>query len=357
MRSSEVQELEHIMKRVPCEVKVSTFAIFFDIKFNFTQGGTDTPAGKVNILLQGYISREIVEDFALVSDMAYVAQNGGRIIRAVLEIAISKKWSNVTGVLMELSKAIETRLWPFDHPLKQFQLKADTLYNLEKWADEWSVTQLAGFDAAILGKLVHLNEQHGRAIVNAAKQFPSVQILYSLQPIAADILKICLKVKRAFEWNLAVHGTSEAFWIWIEDDTGLDILQLSRITLRETTDTLKIDFFIPIPQGRPPPFVTIRSVSDRWLGAEDNINIAMDSLIMPPAPPPHTRLLPLPFLSMNELEGFSVLTRIFSRRLHTFNNIQTQSFWNIVRARHHSLLCAPSGSGKSTVAQMLIWYV
>ncbi|KAF8812579.1 Sec63-domain-containing protein [Phlegmacium glaucopus] len=341
IRESEVQELEHIMKRVPCEVK----------------GGTDTTAGKVNILLQGYISREIVEDFALVSDMAYVAQNGGRIIRAVLEIAMSKKWSSVTAVLLELSKAVETRLWPFHHPLKQFQLKAETLYNLETWADEWSVTQLAGFDAASLGKLVHLNEQHGRAIVNAAKQFPSVQILYGLQPIAADILKVCLKVNRAFEWSTAVHGTSEHFWIWVEDDTGLNVLQSSRITFRETTDTLKIDFFISIPQGQPPPFVTIRSVSDRWVGAEDNLNIAMDSLIMPPASPPHTRLLNLPFLSMNELEGFSNLARIFSRRLHTFNNLQTQYFWNLVRGRRHSLVCAPSGSGKSTAVQMLVWYV
>jgi len=289
--------------------------------------------------------------------MAYVAQNGGRIIRAVLEIAISKKWSNVTAVLLELSKAVETRLWPFDHPLKQFQLKAETLYNLEKWADEWSVTQLAGFDAASLGKLVHLNEQHGRAIVDAAKRFPSVRIFYGLQPIAADILKICLKVKRAFEWNTAVHGTSEHFWIWVEDATGLNVLQLSRITFRETTDTLKIDFFISIPQGQPPPFVTIRSVSDRWVGAEDSVNIAMDSLIMPPASPPHTRPLHLPFLSMNELEGFSNLARIFSRRLNTFNNLQTQYFWNLVRTRRHSLVCAPSGSGKSTAVQMLVWYV
>jgi hypothetical protein len=29
MRESEVQELEHIMKRVPCEVKVIIFALFF----------------------------------------------------------------------------------------------------------------------------------------------------------------------------------------------------------------------------------------------------------------------------------------------------------------------------------------
>lgn len=38
------------------------------------QGGTDTDVGKVNILLQAYISKSPIEDFALVSDTAYVAQ-------------------------------------------------------------------------------------------------------------------------------------------------------------------------------------------------------------------------------------------------------------------------------------------
>jgi antiviral helicase SLH1 len=87
----------------------------------------------VNILLQGYISRQPVDDFALVSDAAYSAQNGGRIVRALLEIAISRKWASVSAVLMGMSKAIEKRLWPFDQPLKQFDLKYDIFYGLERW--------------------------------------------------------------------------------------------------------------------------------------------------------------------------------------------------------------------------------
>src|ERR1700742_763130 len=83
-----------------------------------------TSQGKVNILLQSYVSRYRVEDFALVSDQAYVAQNAGRIIRALLEIALSNKWSNVGHVLANLSKDIEKRMWPnMDHPLRQFNLQ------------------------------------------------------------------------------------------------------------------------------------------------------------------------------------------------------------------------------------------
>lgn len=38
------------------------------------QGGTDTSQGKVNILLQAYISKAYIEDFALVSDTGFVQQ-------------------------------------------------------------------------------------------------------------------------------------------------------------------------------------------------------------------------------------------------------------------------------------------
>ena len=42
------------------------------------KGGVENSYGKVNILLQVYISREAVESFSLTSDLAYVAQVRGR---------------------------------------------------------------------------------------------------------------------------------------------------------------------------------------------------------------------------------------------------------------------------------------
>lgn len=297
----------------------------------------------------------MVEDFALVSDMAYVAQNGGRIIRAILEIAVSKKWANVTAVLMAMSKAIESRLWPFDHPLKQFHLKPETIFSLEKWADEWSVSELVELDANSLGQLVHLNEAHGSAILNAAKQFPSVKIAYVLRPIASDVLKISLSISSAFEWNPKIHGTSEPFWIWVEGEDGTVILQFSHVMFHQTTDILELDFFIPIANGIPPTLITVRSISDRWVGAEDVATINLDTLIMPSIAEPHTTVLNLPFLDLGDIQP-SFLQDLFPRQLHTLNSMQTQTYWNFVHTKTNSLLCAPAGSGKSTLAQMSIWY-
>jgi antiviral helicase SLH1 len=344
------------MERIPCEVMVSLDFVPIPSHRELIriQGGADTSRGKVNILLQGFISRELVDDFALVSDTSYAAQNGGRIVRALLEIAISRKWPNVTGSLMGLSKAIEKRLWPFDQPLRQFDLRGDVFYGLQQWADEWSVAQLAALDAPALGKLVHLNEYHGLAILNAAKQFPTVQIGYDLRPLGYDVLKIVVRIKRAFTWNSKVHGSAEPFWLWVEDHEGLIILQLSHLIFRQTTETTKVEFVISIPDGQPPPSVTIRYVSDRWMGAEDEVLIPLDSLMMPTSSSCHTRLLELPFLSTSVLRN-PIIERIFSARVNHFNAIQTQTFWSLVNTRSHSLVCAPVGSGKSTMAHIVTW--
>ena len=59
MRDEELQELDRHLDE-SCVLPVA--------------GGSENSYGKVNILLQTYVSREMVDSFSLVSDSAYVAQ-------------------------------------------------------------------------------------------------------------------------------------------------------------------------------------------------------------------------------------------------------------------------------------------
>lgn len=309
----------------------------------------------MNILLQGYISRTYVEDFALVSDSAYAAQNGARIIRALLEIAISRKWANASTVLMSMSKAIEKKMWPFHQPLMQFELKNDVLYGLTEYMDDWSPADLAEMDAEELGKLLHLNKQHGEALRTAARQLPAVDLTYKLRPLGSDVLKISVTVTRAFTWNNKLHGSVEPFWLWVEDADGMFILQLTHLLFREKTTSLNVDFVISIQSGTPPPSVTLRFVSDRWMGAEDELSMPLASLKMPQVSTSHTPRLDLPFLPLSAISNPSV--DIFSRQLHGFNAIQTQVFWSLVNTRMNALLAAPTGCGKTALGLATLWYV
>jgi antiviral helicase SLH1 len=312
-----------------------------------------TRQGKVNVLLQGYVSWIFLEDFALVSDMQYVAQNAGRIVRALLEITISKKWASTTAVLMKMSKAIEKRLWPSDHPLKQFHLKQDVLYGLEKFASDYSVSDLLQMSREELGDLVHLNLIHGQAILDAAKEFPAAQVSYSLRPLGPDVLRIDTHVRGSFSWS-SKHDSVEPFWLWVEDHEERVILQVTYLLLRHSTDVLDVEFLISIPEGEIPPFVTIRYVFERWMGAEGKVDVPFDELVMPARSNSHTPRLTIPFLSLSVLQN-NILGELFAAKLRILNAIQTQAFWSTVNTANNALVCAPSGSGKSTLGYILVW--
>ncbi len=97
------------------------------------KGGADNPEGKVNILMQVFIGRGVVDNFSLVSDLAYVAQNSSRIMRGLFEICLKKGWATMAAKTLEISKCLEHQLWSFDHPLRQFnRLSFEILNKLEE---------------------------------------------------------------------------------------------------------------------------------------------------------------------------------------------------------------------------------
>lgn len=283
----------------------------------------------------------------------YAVQNGGRIIRSLLEIALSRKWANVGVVLIRLSMSVEKKLWGYEHPLAQFDLSAELLYNLTRWADDIEICDLALKTAAELGTLIHLNERHGAALLRAAKQFPAVSLFAKLRPLSHELLRIHLVVQRSFEWSAKIHESGEPFWIWVEDDSGINILQLARISFGPSTDFLTLEFIIPLP-GPPPPFVTIRAISDRWLGAEEEIVVPFDDLVMPPLPVRRTSLLDLPLLR-TDLQIFDERTKHSFSRFTQFNSVQTQCLWPTYNSARNMILCASTSSGKSLIGQLGIW--
>lgn len=83
------------------------------------KGGPSNSYGKVNILLQTFVSGGVVNCFSLVSDMAYVAQNSARILRGLFEVAIRRNWAWMSYKLLTLCKTVDKRLWSFQSPLRQ----------------------------------------------------------------------------------------------------------------------------------------------------------------------------------------------------------------------------------------------
>lgn len=305
--------------------------------------------------LQAHISKVFIEDFALVSDAAYVAQNAGRIIRALLEIALSRNWANCALLLIDLSKAIERRMWPYEHPLGQLSsLQRETLYNLRRWADDTDINDLREMDPKDIGELVHMNVRHGTALHDAAMTFPTVGVSYALRPVAHDLLQITVSVQPQFKWSVKLSGNAEPFYVWVQDEEGLHILQWRSILLRQTTTTTEIEFVIPwTPETHNS--LSIVTASDRWLGSDSQTAVSLVNLVMPPRFEDTTQMLDLPFLPINALDDADLIAR-YRAHIPMLNSIQSQAFWSIYHTNNNVLVSAPVACGKSVLGELAIWH-
>ena len=338
-RDSEAKELTHLKYDVvPCDV----------------DSGIDTTQAKTNILLQSYISRQQPEDFALMNDMNYIAQQSGRICRALFMLALNRKWGHQCLVLLTLSKSIEKRIWPFQHPLHQFDLTKPVLNQLDT-KDHLTIEGMKEMEAAEIGALVH-NQTAGKNIGRILNHFPTVHVEAEIAPLNRDVLRIKLYVIPEFSWKDYYHGTSEAFYIWVENSETSEIYHHEFFILnrRKLYDDHELNFTIPLSDPLPKQ-IYVRAVSDRWLGSETVTPVSFQHLIRPDTESVYTELLNLQPLPVTALKNPG-LEEIYVERFQFFNPMQTQIFHTLYHTPANVLLGSPTGSGKTVAAELAMWW-
>ena len=339
-RENESKELAHLRyEAAPCQIQ---------------EKGNERPHTKTNILLQSYISRARVEDFALVSDTAYVAQNSARICRALFMTALNRRWGYQCLVLLTLCKSIEKRLWPYQHPLHQFDLPQPVLKQLDEKGSTASIEALRDMDSPEIGELVH-NKKMGNVISRLLDNFPTVTVDAEIAPLNRDVLRVQLFLTPEFSWNDRHHGTSESYWVWVEDSESSEIYHHEHFILsrKKLHNDHELNFTIPLSDPMPPQ-IYVRAVSDRWLGAETVTAVSFQHLIRPDTESVYTDLLDLQPLPVTALRN-PTLEEIYAQRFQFFNPMQTQLFHCMYHTSANVLLGSPTGSGKTIAAELAMW--
>ena len=318
-------------------------------------GGIGTQQGKTNVLLQSYISKANLEDFTLVSDTAYVAQNAARICRALFMIALNRRWGYQCLVLLSMCKSIEKRVWPYEHPFRQFDLPQPVLRNLDEKGSTASVDSLRDMEPAEIGSLVH-NTKMGGTISRLLDNFPTLTVEAEIAPLNRDVLRVKLFITPDFRWNDRHHGTSESYWIWVEDSETSEIYHHEFFILgrKKLYDDHELNFTIPLSDPLPSQ-IYVRAVSDRWLGAETVHPVSFQHLIRPDTESVYTDLLNLQPLSIKALKN-PLLEQIYGERFQFFNPMQTQLFHCMYYTHANVLLGSPTGSGKTIAAELAMWW-
>lgn len=341
VRDDELDELDELTRN-NCELQV--------------KGGSENLHGKINILMQTYLSRGFIKSFSLMSDMSYITQNVVRICRALFTIVLRNNNPILAGRLLTMCTMFERQIWNFMTPMRQFPIiPFDIIEKIENRG--FSVPALRDMDVKEIGDVLR-NLKYGSMVSRCAHEFPTLDIEATLQPITRTVLRIRIFITAAFRWNDRVHGKfAESFWLWIEDPESNFIYhsEYFQITKKQVISNDPQELIMTIPLKEPlPPQYYIRAISDTWLGSSTCIPLTFKHLILPEVHPPHTELLPLQPLPLTVLND----PRFESLYSFThFNPIQTQIFHCLYHTDNNVLLGAPTGSGKTIAAELAIFRI
>lgn len=336
VREEEKLELQKLMERVPIPIKESM----------------EESSAKINVLLQAYISQLKLEGFALMSDMVYVTQSAGRLLRAIFEIVLHRGWAQLADKTLSLCKMVDRRMWQSMSPLRQFRkMPEEIVKKIEKKNFPWE--RLYDLGPNEIGELIRV-PRLGKTIHKYIHQFPKLELSTHIQPITRSTLRVELTITPDFQWEDKIHAASEAFWIMVEDVDSEVVLHHEYFLLKSkfATDEHLVKFFVPVFEPLPPQYF-LRIVSDRWIGAETQLPVSFRHLILPEKNLPPTELLdlqPLPVSALRTPE----LEAVYQEKFRQFNPIQTQVFNAVYNSDENIFIGAPTGSGKTTIAEFAV---
>ncbi|XP_071692835.1 DExH-box ATP-dependent RNA helicase DExH12-like [Rutidosis leptorrhynchoides] len=335
VRQDEKMELVKLLERVPIPIKENL----------------EEPSAKINVLLQAYISQLKLEGLSLTSDMVFITQSAGRLMRALFEIVLKRGWAQLAEKALNLCKMINKRIWSVQTPLRQFHgIKNEILMKLEKKDLAWE--RYYDLSSQELGELVRAPKL-GKNLYRCIHNFPKLNLAAHVQPITRTILRVELTITPDFQWEDRIHGYVEPFWVIVEDNDGEYILHNEYFLLKKQyiDEDHTLSFTVPIYEPLPPQYF-IKVVSDRWLGSLSVLPVSFRHLILPEKYPPPTELLDLQPLPVTALRN--PLYEALYQEFKHFNPVQTQVFTVLYNTDDNVLVAAPTGSGKTICAEFAI---
>uniref|UniRef100_A0A0D9ZCZ7 RNA helicase n=1 Tax=Oryza glumipatula TaxID=40148 RepID=A0A0D9ZCZ7_9ORYZ len=312
VRQDEKMELAKLLNCVPIPVKESL----------------DEPSAKINVLLQAYISRLELEGLSLSSDMVYIRQNAGRLLRALFEIVLKRGWAQLAEKALNLCKMIDKHIWNVQIPLHQFpSIPKEILMKLEKKELAWE--RYFDLSSQEIGELIR-NPKMGMQLHKCIHQLPKLNLSAHVQPI-----------------------TPTPFWLIVEDNGGDNILHHEYFMRKKQymDEDHTLNFTVPIYEPLPPQYF-IRVVSDKWLGSQTILPVSFRHLTLPEKYAPPAELIDLQPLPVTALRN-ARYESLYCAFKH-FNPIQTQVFTALYNSDDSVLVAAPTGSGKTICAEFAI---
>lgn len=336
VRQEEKLEIQKLAERCPIPIKEQP----------------SDPHAKINVLLQLYITKLRLDGFALTADMIYVTQSAGRLMRAIHEICLKKKWALLAEITLGICKYIESRMWSTSSAFRQYGSVAPAELVRATEASHLPFISYFQLSAAELSEAVSFRGRSQLAH-DLLRQYPRLSIDSQAQPISSEMIRCLLEIVPEWEWNYKLHGGLEQFLVVVADCNGERIVHddLIKITSRHLNRAMSLDFTVKCEDFSslgPSLFVTISS--QKWIHSVWKAPVKLFQLNMPKAPASLTKVLDVQSVPVSSLgEQFAGL---FS--FAHFNKFQSQCFHDLWNTNDSLFIGANKGCGKTTAAEVAI---
>lgn len=360
-REEEAEELEHLT-RSACPIPL------------WPGYGSDTREGKVAILLQAHISRAQIR----MSDLSYVVQSATRLLRALFEISLRRGLPGFSVAALELARASESRIWPYQHPLWQFTylsrkergflISPETIAAIETSERDHDLATLRSLSREELSDVIRA-PKIAQTVEKVLNFIPTLEIASAkVAPLSRTLLSFQVSLVATFTWNDLFHGNLESWWLWVEDKMEDRIYHSQKILLTKwqvrqlnldrrqnvgenQKQTLDLRFTTAVFDP-PSSEYWVRIESDRWhTGGGSSAILSVASMQLPEEISFKSDLT-----SVSPTRIASVLNATeaawFENQFSHFNSAQTAVLHVTRFSNENVFISAPPGSGKFVMAEL-----
>lgn len=374
VRGEEALELTRLAERVPLPVR----------------GELTTPAAKVAVLLQAYVSRLPLAGLALGADMVYVSQSAARLVRAIFHVARSRRWAALAARAHSLALSLSQRQWASQSALRQFgsALSADTLRRVER--KDVPLERYYDLSAAEVGELLR-DPAAGRRVHKLVHALPHVEVDAKVAPLTRGRLQVELTLTPDWAYDPAVHGAGEAFWVWVTDGDGEVLLHSELVYIRGSlaSEAHILTLELPLAEAPPPAVYFVRVVADGWIAPAVTLPVSFRRLVLPDRFRPYTSVadrLPLSVVEAftplgddegGDEDGAAKRSRLanggpatgggggrdprlagvvdhFHDSFTVFKPLQSQAFDALFHSPENALVMAPGGAGRNALVDVAL---
>ncbi|AFZ80737.1 DEAD/DEAH box helicase domain-containing protein [Theileria equi strain WA] len=329
------------------------------------KSGIDHIKSKVCILIQAYISGANIKTPSLLSDLNFLIQNVGRLLRAYFEISACETVSGppIGNIIHNWILMFERKCWNvktrpnnvlahFTH-LQNIQLGKTPKFGVDESQKRYLLSEntarrfygkfsLEELVEMTLEEISNIARSKGEAgtIKRLISHIPYPKIKLYNQPITSRISKVSISLSISIEWSKRWNGNVETFHVWICSRSRI----ISQSTISFTQSSLEVlEFYIPV--HRVDDFLTVRIFSENWLGLVFEEQLRLHENLA--SSEGYTEIMDLIPLPTSVLGKYAPIYK-FSH----FNPLQTQIFPHCFMSDDNILVGAPTGSGKTLVAEL-----